>query len=145
MNNKAKMDYNNAYNKENYTGISFRLKSTSDAEVLAMLKAQDNLKAYICKLVMADIRQKERKKGRVMNRGDRRIHDNIKLYPYEIIEELPNGDRYSVGFCDDMQNAMLMIAEYAARREVTGPLHILQRSYDPDMRCIMAVEVPYAE
>lgn len=145
MSNEKKMIYNNAYNKANYTGISFRLNSTSDAEVLAMLKAQDNLKAYICKLVMADIRQKERKKGRVMNRGDRRIHDNIKTYPYEIIEELPNGDRYSVGFCDDMNNAVLMIAEYAARREVTGPLHILQRSYDPDLHSIMAVEVPYAE
>lgn len=145
MNNEKKMAYNNAYNKTNYTGVSFRLNNTSDAEVLAMLKAQANLKAYICKLVMADIRQKERKKGRVMNRGDRRIHDNIKLYPYEIIEELPNGDRFSVGFCDDMNNAVLMIAEYAARVPVTGPLHILQRSYDPDMRCIMAVEVPYAE
>ena len=145
MSNEKKQAYNNAYNKTNYTGVSFRLNNTSDAEVLAMLKSQDNLKAYICKLVMSDIRQKERKKGRVMNRGDRRIHDNIKLYPYEIIEELPNGDRYSVGFCDDMQNAMLMIAEYAARREVTGPLHILQRSYDPDLHCIMAVEVPYAE
>lgn len=145
MNNEKKMAYNNAYNKTNYTGVSFRLNNTSDAEVLAMLKAQDNLKAYICTLVMADIRQKERRKGRVMNRGDRRIHDNIKLYPYEIIEELPNGDRFSVGFCDDMNNAVLMIAEYAARVPVTGPLHILQRSYDPDMRCIMAVEVPYAE
>lgn len=145
MSNEKKMIYNNAYNKANYTGISFRLNSTSDADVLAMLKAQDNLKAYICKLVMADIRQKERKKGRVMNRGDRRIHDNIKLYPYEIIEELPNGDRYSVGFCDDMNNALLMVAEYAARRDVTGPLHILQRSYDHDLKCIMAVEVPYAE
>lgn len=145
MNNEKKMAYNNAYNKTNYTGVSFRLNNTSDAEVLAMLKAQDNLKAYLCRLVMADIRQKERKKGRVMNRGDRRIHDNIKLYPYEIIEELPNGDRFSVGFCDDMNNAVLMIAEYAARVPVTGPLHILQRSYDPDMRCIMAVEVPYAE
>lgn len=134
--------YNNAYNKANYIGVSFRLDKVNDMDVLQMLQMQSNSKAYICKLVRTDIKRQKARHKRIMNNGDRKLHADYKSYPFEVIEDLPFNDRYIVGFAEDLENAVLLRDAYAQRENGTnGHLHIMQRGYDPDLNTIYAFEV----
>ena len=135
-----KQKYNDAYNRANYTGISFRLSNSQDVDVLSALKRCDNLKAYICRLVREDL-QKQRKL--VFNPADRRLQMDYQKYPFEVLEDLPYGDRYSVGFAEDLDNALIMMGEYSRRQKGCGKLHVLHREYDEHVKALRALEVTH--
>lgn len=146
MTEVKKQRYNNAYNKANYTGVSFRLNSRTEQDVIDALKNVENMKEYLVKLIRADQKRRNTKAGRVFNNGDRKTHVNVSKYPFEVIEYPANNDRYTVGFADCFDNAQAMLATYASRQKNAGPLKILQRSVDVDekgIRSVYAVEVSF--
>ena len=136
-----KTTYNNAYNKQNYIGVSFRINRTTEKDVADALKAVDNIKAYICKLIRADVKKKQRRAGWAMNRGDKKVHADFKRYPFEVVELLAFNDRYTVGFAEDLDAAHAMLAHYQARNQECGPLAVYHRFHDPDLNVIASVQV----
>jgi len=135
-----KVAYNNAYNKDKYIGVSFRVNRETEKHIADALKAQPNIKEYICKLITADQKRKERKAGFVRSRADRKIHANIDKYPFEVIEQIGHNDRYVVGFADSYDAAVALQSSYTASA-ATGPVVIYHRFYDPDLRVNAAVAV----
>lgn len=136
-----KTKYNNEFNKRNYTGVSFRLNSEKEANIIEHLKKQENLKEYICKLVSADMKRIAARSRRIMNKSDRNLWKDYQRYPYEVIEDLPYDSHYTVGFAEDVDNAALLLAEYARRTKNPGALHIIHREYDPDLNVVRSIEV----
>jgi len=137
-----KIAYNNAYNAKNYTGISIRLHNTDDADVIDFLRSSDlNTKALICKLVRTEMKRRQTKKGWHMNNGDRKIHADYQRYPFEIIEGLAYGDKYTVGFAATYEAAQDLVYNYQARNAEAGPLVIYHRFFDDHTNSITAVQV----
>lgn len=136
-----KTEYNNAYNKANYLGVSFRINRTTEKDIADALKDVENIKAYICKLIRADVRKKQRRAGWQMNRGDLKIHKDYGRYPFEVVEMVGCNDRYTVGFAEDLDAANLMLSYYAQRNENAGPLAIYHRFYDDHVGAHCAVQV----
>lgn len=135
-----KQSYNNAYNKDKYIGVSFRVNRETEKYIADALKVQDNVKAYICGLILADQKRKERKAGFVRSRSDRKAHLNYGKYPFEVIEMLANNDRYTVGYAESYEAAQALSASYTATT-ATGEVKIYQRFYDDHISAWSAVEV----
>lgn len=135
-----KQDYNNTYNKDKYIGVSFRVNRETEKDIADALKAQPNMKAYICGLILADQRRKERKAGFVRSRSDRKAHLNYEKYPFEVIEFLANNDRYTVGYAENLMAAVSLSASYSSTTS-TGEVKIYQRFYDDTLHACCAVEV----
>lgn len=137
-----KTAYNNEYNAKNYTGISIRLSNTADADVIDFLRSSDlNTKALICKLVRTEMKRRQTRKGWHMNNGDRKIHSDYKRYPFEIIEGLAYGDKYTVGFAATYDAAQDLVYNYQARNAEAGPLAIYHRFFDDHTKTVTAVQV----
>ena len=137
-----KSAYNNAYNAKNYTGISIRLSNKEDADVIEFLRSSDlNTKALICKLVRTEMKRRQTKKGWHMNNGDRNIHKDYRRYPFEVIEGLAYGDKYTVGFAASYEAAQDLLYNYQSRTPEAGPLAIYNRFYDDHTHSITAVQV----
>jgi len=141
MSENKRAAYNNAFNRDNYTGVSFRLNNRTEQDVIDVLKSAGSVKAYIVKLIRTDQRRRDARNGRVFNNGDRRMHENIDKYPFEVVEFIRGNDRYTVGFADCIENAQAMLSTYASRQQNAGPLKIYERRQDPDLNCVYAVEV----
>lgn len=142
MTESKKQIYNNAYNKANYTGVSFRINNVTEKDIKEMLDMQENLKAYICKLIRGDIkRQKQLQRRVLLNPGDRQIYKDINKYCFEVTEDLPFDNHYIVGFAEDIENAQILLGEFAARTPQHGKLRILFRWYDTDLKCVASREV----
>ncbi len=135
-----KQDYNNNYNRGKYIGVSFRVNRETEKDIADALKAQDNMKAYICGLILADQKRKERKAGFVRSRSDRKAHMNYGKYPFEVIEMLANNDRYTVGYAENYEAAQALSASYSSTT-ATGEVKIYQRFYDDHISAWSAVEV----
>lgn len=135
-----KQDYNNNYNRDKYIGVSFRVNRETEKDIADALKAQDNMKAYICGLILADQKRKERKAGFVRSRSDRKAHMNYGKYPFEVIEMLAHNDRYTVGYAENYEAAQALSASYSSTT-ATGEVKIYQRFYDDHISAWSAVEV----
>ena len=59
MVSKKRLEYNNAYNKEKYKNINFRINK-DDTEILDKLKNVPNKAKYLTDLVRQDIRKSEK-------------------------------------------------------------------------------------
>ncbi|MBE6121843.1 MAG: hypothetical protein E7190_03935 [Erysipelotrichaceae bacterium] len=59
-----KLEYNNAYNRQNYRSFSIRYNIEQEADIISWLESQKSLKKYISDLIMKDIQgeSKEEKK-----------------------------------------------------------------------------------
>lgn len=136
-----KKAYNNAYNKKKYTGVSFRLHSVNDADVLEALKDIPNVKEYLCKLVRQDKRRNERKHGYQYNRGDRKVHLNYKKYPFEVIEFTGLNGRYTVAYAENYDIAQGIAAAYLQNHPEAAPVAIYERIYDDHIHAYAAVQV----
>lgn len=134
-----KIEYNNAYNKAHYTSVSIRFNNEDEADIIDVLKAQASVKAYIASLIRRDINTRERRKAR---RAIRIQKQSITATRFEVIEDLPNHDHYSVGICDDLDSAAMMLAEYAQRANGNcGALSIYERAWDPDLQVFRTVRI----
>ena len=136
-----KKKYNNEYNKKTYTGISFRLHTVNDADVLDALKDISNVKEYLCKLIRQDKRKNERKHGYQYNRGDRKVHLNYTKYPYEVIEFKEANDRYTVGYAEKVETAQGIADAYLMKHPDAGAVAIYERVYDDHISAYAAVQV----
>ncbi len=114
MSNKIK--YNNEYNKTHYKSFSFRLNPKQEQEVITHLSKQENMKAYIVALVLADLG--------MINMSD----------CYEVIERVRENDYYSVGVAADLAGAVQILAKFVQENEPYGSFRIVHRLYDPRLR-----------
>lgn len=118
-----KKKYSAEYNKNNYTGYSFRLHKDKEADLIDFL-AHRNTKDYIIGLIRKDIRQDSRKKFTI--RGSSYAHNHIDEYPLEVLEELP-GDHYSIGYVQSLDDAALLIMNHCDRGTPAGPICVVHR------------------
>lgn len=52
---QKKLEYNNAYNRENYRSFSIRYGKESEKKIINWLEKQDSVKGYITSLITADM------------------------------------------------------------------------------------------
>lgn len=124
-----KAEYNNAYNKANYTGVSFRLSNSEEADLIRWIRSQENAKSYICTLVRADMaKQKNAEYTRMVKyaRADQKRS-------YEIMEAIYD-DHYTIGYSDSYDEA-LMVCANKAFTSCIGPVILVERGYDQDLNC----------
>lgn len=58
MASKKRLNYNNAYNKQKYKNINFRVNK-EDTEILEKIKSVPNKAKYLTDLIRQDIRKSE--------------------------------------------------------------------------------------
>lgn len=62
---QKKLEYNNAYNRENYRSFSIRYGKESEKKVISWLEKQDSVKGYITGLILADMEKSKAAKKTV--------------------------------------------------------------------------------
>ncbi|WP_105302431.1 hypothetical protein [Anaerolactibacter massiliensis] len=61
---EKKLEYNNAYNRENYRSFSIRYSKDSEKKIISWLEKQPGVKAYITDLILADMESAKAKKAK---------------------------------------------------------------------------------
>lgn len=61
---KARSDYNNQFNKENYKQLNIRFSLSKETELIEWLNNFDSPKEYIVTLIKRDIKNANRRKRR---------------------------------------------------------------------------------
>ncbi len=56
---QKKLEYNNAYNRENYRSFSIRYGKENEKKIIAWLEKQDSVKQYITGLIVADMEREK--------------------------------------------------------------------------------------
>lgn len=128
-----KQEYNNQYNRSAYTGISFRLSNRSEQELIDWIRSQDNVKDYICSLISKDMKRRKKQEREERNRQNL---FNQQL-TWEVLEDLPYNDHYAVGYTNSFLEAVTILSHHSESH--TGPLGIVERSYDNDLNCYYGV------
>ena len=59
---QKKLEYNNAYNRENYRSFSIRYGKENEKKIIAWLEKQDSVKGYITGLIAADMEKSKAEK-----------------------------------------------------------------------------------
>ena len=59
---QKKLEYNNAYNRENYRSFSIRYGKENEKKIIAWLEKQDSVKGYITGLIEADMEKSKAEK-----------------------------------------------------------------------------------
>lgn len=57
---QRKLDYNNAYNRENYRSFSIRYNNISEKKIISWLEKQPGVKEYLTQLVVADMEKRKK-------------------------------------------------------------------------------------
>ena len=57
---RARLDYNNAFNKENYKQIAIRLSTVNDADIIEFLSNFDSNKEIICIAIRKEMKRLKR-------------------------------------------------------------------------------------
>ena len=55
---RNKMDYNNAYNRNNYRSFSIRFNNHPEREIIEWLESKNSIKSYITELILNDMKKK---------------------------------------------------------------------------------------
>lgn len=135
-----KLEYNSRYNKEKYTSVSVRFNTQSEADILEHLAKQGSVKPYIADLIRKDMkrvarnaadRQRYRKKKESTNEDKEKTTFEVVLdLPYEghdIITETETADEaYHMAACN-------IATDYQ--------LSVVERAYDPDLKCWRGIKV----
>ena len=61
---QKKLEYNNAYNRENYRSFSIRYGKEKEKKIIDWLEKQDSVKEYITGLIQADMEKQKASKAR---------------------------------------------------------------------------------
>jgi hypothetical protein len=59
---QKKLEYNNAYNRENYRSFSIRYGKENEKKIISWLEKQDSVKGYITGLIEADMEKSKAEK-----------------------------------------------------------------------------------
>ena len=128
MSNFVKSNYTRAYNKVTYKNISFRFNVNTEADLISWLDNQDNLTDYIRKLILADIKASERRHKWHIRTGASLEHNDVKHYPYEVLEDLPYHDHDSLGYVKTMADAADLIMKHCDEEGCPqGQIRIIER------------------
>lgn len=124
-----KAGYTKEYNKANYQSYSARFNIRSEQDVLRRIAEEGSFKEYITRLIRRDINTRERRNpyiitGRKSAGGQ---HDRIKDFPCEVLESLPGGGYRSLGYCESMDDAAILIMNYCDQGTPSGALVIAKR------------------
>ena len=60
---RRKLDYNNAYNRENYRSFSVRFDIKDEKKIISWLEKQPGVKSYITGLIEADMKKAAKKRS----------------------------------------------------------------------------------
>lgn len=60
---RRKLDYNNAYNRENYHSFSVRFDIKDEKKIIRWLEKQPGVKSYISGLIEADMKKAAKKRS----------------------------------------------------------------------------------
>lgn len=55
---RNRMDYNNAYNRNNYRSFSIRFNQKTEREIIHWLESKNSIKSYITELILNDMRKR---------------------------------------------------------------------------------------
>ena len=61
---QKKLEYNNAYNRENYRSFSIRYGKDAEKKIISWLEKQDSVKGYITELILADMEKSKASRSR---------------------------------------------------------------------------------
>ena len=61
---QKKLEYNNAYNRENYRSFSIRYGKDAEKKIISWLEKQDSVKGYITELILADMEKSKAARSR---------------------------------------------------------------------------------
>lgn len=131
-----KQEYNNQYNRNAYTGISFRLSNRTESEMIDWIRSQDNAKEYICSLISKDMKRKKKAEREMRNR------ENLynQQFTWEVLEDLPYNDHCSLIYTNSFMEAVSELYNYQQRVHPTlGPIGIIERGYDKELNCYYGV------
>lgn len=140
MSLRAKMDYNNDYNKRTYKSITLRFNKQTEAEVIEWLAEKDTT-PYIRSLIRADMLSSEQTEEHPLNvpaeiqpphlvDDHKAGHDDIEKYPYEVMEQLPFYDKYVIAYCSDLDQVRNTITDYCLKHTQVGEIYVCKRYKD---------------
>ena len=130
-----KQEYNNSYNKNNYTGISFRLSNTNEKDLIRWLESQENTKGYIVSLIRADMDKRQKQQRKLENA----YHEMGRDLPYEVLEDLPYNDHHSVAYAGSLLEALKRLEEFTSSSDPMGRVSIIERDFDRDLNCAYGI------
>ena len=55
---RNKIEYNNAYNRNNYRSFSIRFNNHTEREIIEWLESKNSIKSYITELIINDMKNK---------------------------------------------------------------------------------------
>lgn len=61
---QKKLEYNNAYNRENYRSFSIRYGKNAEKKIISWLEKQESVKGYITGLILADMEKSKAAKAK---------------------------------------------------------------------------------
>lgn len=124
-----KADYTATYNKNNYHSYTIRFNVNSENDIIRRITEEGGAKEYITRLIRQDIKARRRKDplqitGRRASGSD---HDNIRMYPFEVLELVPGGGAGHVAYAITMDDAVLQILRHCDKGTPAGEIVIAQR------------------
>ncbi len=147
MSLRAKMDYNNDYNKRTYKSITLRFNKQTESDIIEWLAEKDTT-PYIRSLIRADMARvaMNEKFGSPHNAETHAVipeiipphlvddhkagHDDIEKYPYEVMEQLPFYDKYVIAYCSDLDYVRKTITDYCLKNTQVGEIYVCKRYKD---------------
>lgn len=55
---RNRLDYNNAYNRNNYRSFSIRFHKKTEREIIHWLESKNSIKSYLTELILNDMRKR---------------------------------------------------------------------------------------
>ena len=66
---KKKLEYNNTYNRNNYSSFSVRFNNKSETDIIEWLEKKEFIKAYLTDLIRADMESSAPKKKKTTKKA----------------------------------------------------------------------------
>lgn len=63
-----KLNYNNAYNRENYRSFSIRYHKNDEKHLIQWIEKQEGIKNYITNLIIKDMNKKTKETAKVISK-----------------------------------------------------------------------------
>ena len=131
-----KLAYNARYNKDTYKSITVRFNKKTDADMIEYLKNKD-ITAFIKSLIYSDMKKYHgseydplRGIKLMMREAKEEAYKDIKEYPYEVMEQMPGYDMYTVSFCKSLEDCRAVITDYCLKNSGVGAMYICKRYID---------------
>lgn len=122
-----KLAYNARYNKDTYKSITVRFNKKTDADMIDYLKSKD-ITAFIKSLIRDNMTGSSDDIAPEVPYSE--AYKDIKAYPYEVMEQMPGYDLYTVAFCKSLDECRTAITDYCLKHSGVGAMYICKRYRD---------------